>query len=85
MSIRDSQFIITDDVYHKEVLKLIKNDHPRVICHKKSARIEIDYDPKLYFISENLLEIATEISQELKYCKFHHIKCSKIYMYTPGM
>ena len=33
MTLKDSEFIITDYVYHKEVLNLVKDNKTRILCH----------------------------------------------------
>lgn len=76
-----SNCIVTDYVFHKEVINLVSATPTRVICFCDFEKTE-SYDPRTYFITNNFLEIVSEVSSEEKLRNLNTVKCSKVYMYA---
>jgi hypothetical protein len=46
---------------------------------------EESYDPQVYFISNNFLEISSEIANERSQNNMDNVGCEVIYFYTVGI
>ena len=63
------------------MIDLIQNTATRVICYSEFEKDE-NYDPKTYFVTNNFMEIVSEIVSEEKVAKMQLVKCSKVYFYS---
>jgi hypothetical protein len=61
MNKSESDFVITDYSYHKQVINLVKKAEARVIC-LCSLESEEAYDPNIFFVTNNFQEIVSEIA-----------------------
>jgi hypothetical protein len=84
MSMVVSKFIVTDYVYHREVINLVETNglNAHVVCYCTNFKQEENFDPRLYFITDNFMEIIAEISSEQKMAHLNHVKCSKAFVYA---
>lgn len=63
------------------MLNLVENIPTRVVCYCEFDREEA-YDSRIYFVTNNFLEIVSEIVSEEKVAKLQMVKCSKVYIYS---
>ena len=77
-----SDFVVTDYIYHREVIELAKsNSKIKVICFCSFDKSE-SYSPDLYSLSNNYLDITADLKSELKNSGKNNVKCTKAYLYT---
>ena len=80
----DSFFVVTDEVFHQEVVSLCNKSKTKIICYTQFEN-NSQYDPDLYFLSNNFLEISSEIASEMAMTQYNPVKCSKVYIYPIGI
>jgi hypothetical protein len=82
MAEKASSFIITDYLHHKQVVNLVEGTNTRVICYSEPESEDESYDSQTYFITNNFLEVASEIASEVKLKHLNQVPCTKVFLHT---
>lgn len=75
---------MTDYIFHREVVELFSETKTRVICYCSFEKNQ-SYAPQIYSLSNNYLDITTDIKNEVKSELKHTVKCTKVYLFSKDL